>query len=613
MFTTSFKLRLVVGAGVAALILVGGVALVATHRAAVISGVEAELRFVQGLLVLLLLLAVVLAWFAYASLQDDLIRRTEVEAALRASEAKFSGILEIADDAFISIDEQHRILHYNRGAEKIFGWSADDIRGRSLSVLIPERYRGSHSGHIKTFGEAPGTARQMADRGEIYGLRRDGTEFPAEASISKLVTSSDEHIYTVSLRDVTERKQRELAQRHLTAAVSELGQTLDVSDTERTIVHLAVPWLADGAVLSVLTGTGQFRRIPSSTRSPALDASLYAVTELGLDLDSPSQVVDVVRRRRTERIDRVDDEWIEAHTSDANEFRLVRALGMKSVLLLPLLARDKVLGVLKIFRTETRPFSDAEQSAAEALALRGAFALDNSYSYATARQATEARDHALGLVSHDLRNPISAIGMCGRALLAATPKDDKERRELVETIIASTELTQRMIRDLLDVASIEVGRLSIERRIESVGPIMERAMGMFTREAMDREILLRLDPLPDLPNVVGDAERLVQALANLLSNAMRHTDRGGEVVVSARVHREGVEVSVRDTGSGIPPESLSLIFERYWTVRGNAPKGGTGLGLAIARGIVEAHGGRLWADTKVGVGSTFRFTIPKSA
>ena len=306
----------------------------------------------------------------------------------------------------------------------------------------------------------------------------------------------------------------------------------------------------------------------------------------------------------------MSDEWLEAHTVDDDELQSTRALGMRSLLLLPLGAREHVLGVLKIFRTTDRPFSEAEQSVAEQLALRAGFALDNARLYETAQQATIARDHALGVVSHDLRNPISAIGMCARALLNTTPESDTEKRGLVSTIVDSTELTQRMIRDLLDVASIEVGRLAVERRVLQASTVLERAHGLFTRDASERGVSLVLEEPTESLSITGDAERLVQVLANLLGNALRFTERGGEVTIGARRVGHDVEIHVRDNGTGIPPSELGRIFDRYWTVRRNAPKGGTGLGLAIARGIVEAHGGKLWAVSAPGEGSTFRFTVP---
>jgi PAS domain S-box-containing protein len=610
MLSTTSKLRLTVGAGVLSLLLIGGVALSATHRAALVVGDATELRVVQGLLAVMLLVGVVLSWFAYASLQDDIAKRAEVEAALRSSEAKFAGILEIAADSIISVDEQQRILHFNRGAELSFGYAAAEVLGQPLGMLMPPRFRGGHETHVRAFGQTSATSRQMGERREIFGLRRDGSEFPAEASISKLSQVGGARIFTVLLRDISERRRFDEGQRQLAAALAKLGETLEVDVTEHSVAQLPVPWLGDGAMLNVVTGAQELRRVPSATGDAPLDAALRAVIDHPLDFDSPSRVVDVLRRGRTDLVAVVDDEWIEAHTADAAEFARMRALGMSSMLLLPLIAREHVLGVLQVFRVQGKPaFTEADQALAEELALRAAFALDNSRLYATARQATHERDHALGVVSHDLRNPISAIGMSARALLTSLPSDDAERRDLVQNIMASQDLTQRMIRDLLDVASIQMGRLSVERRTEALRPILERAVTLFAREAADKAVALTLETEAALPQVSGDAERLLQVLANLVANSLRFTERGGRVVVSAHRAGDEVEIAVTDSGAGIPAANMPRIFERYWTVRGNAPKGGTGLGLAIARSIVEAHGGRIWAESELGRGSTFRFTV----
>ncbi len=611
MVSTQSKLRLIVGAGVLSLLLVGSVTLAATQRAFAGGVDDPALRLAQALVVILMILAVVLAWLAYASLHDDITRRAAVEAALRASEAKFSGILEIAADAIISIDERQRIVHYNSGAERIFGWPAAEALGRELSFLLPERFRGGHGMFVRGFGGSAERSRQMGERRAISGLRRDGSEFPAEASISKLVLATGERIYTVLLRDITDRQRREEAQQRLTHAVSVLGETLEVPATERRIVQLPVGWLADGAVLDVDAGGGALRRVAAKAADPEIAPVLAQMADQRIDMDSPSRVVDVLRRGEAEHVPMVDDEWLEAHTDSPKEFARAKSMRVSSVLLLPLVARDHVLGVLSIFRTgRPAPYSAAEIVIAKELALRAAFALDNARLYETAQQATIARDHALGVVSHDLRNPISAIGMCARALLASTPTDDVERRALVTTIADSTDLTQRMIRDLLDVASIELGRLNIERRALAVGPVLAQAVELFRRDADERGVHLLLDPADGLPEVIGDEQRVVQVLANLLGNALRFTERGGQVRVGARRDGGMVEVVVHDSGAGIPTSEMPRIFERYWTVRRNAPKGGTGLGLAIARGIVEAHGGSIWAESTLGTGSSFRFTLP---
>ena len=611
MSTPASKLRLLVGAGVTGLVVVGVVAFLEGQRVADASASTDAARTVQGLVAVLLLLTIVFAWLAYANLRDDFEAQVRTEAELRASEAKFSGILEIAADAIISIDEAQRILHFNRGAERIFGYASAEVLGQPMSLLLPERYRAGHGAQVRGFGAASETARQMADRREIFGRRKDGSEFPAEASISKLAQVDGAKVFTVLLRDISSRKTFEAAEQRFAAAVATLGETLEMEATERSVVQLPVPWLADGALLDLLTPSAQvLRRIPAETGDGDRDRALRAVAAGPLDLDSPWPVVDVIRRERAEFVAAVDDEWLEARAMNVAEFERLRALGMRSVLFLPLVAREHVLGVLTLFRGGgAPPFDAGERAVAEELAVRAAFALDNARLFAAARQATVARDHALGVVSHDLRNPISAIGMSARALLPSIPVEDAERRALLTNIVASQELAHRMIRDLLDVANIETGHLSVEERPVALVPVLDRALALFAREAELRDLTLEIGALPALPMVWGDDERILQVLSNLLSNAIRHTAPGGRVTMSARILDYDVEVAVADTGHGIPASSMPLIFERYWTVRGNAPKGGTGLGLAIARGIIEALGGKLWAESEEGKGSTFCFTL----
>jgi PAS domain S-box-containing protein len=180
----------------------------------------------------------------------DVTEAKWAERALRISEAKFAGIVSIASDAIISIDESQSILHFNTGAETIFGWRAEEVLGRSIDVLIPERFRGAHREHVRRFAASAVAARRMGERAEILGLRKNGEEFPADASISKLEVGG-ERIFTVVLRDVTHRKRAEAAQEFLAEAGALLASSLDYETTLRSVTRLALPRLADWAVLYV--------------------------------------------------------------------------------------------------------------------------------------------------------------------------------------------------------------------------------------------------------------------------------------------------------------------------------------------------------------------------
>lgn len=180
---------------------------------------------------------------------------------------------------------------------------------------------------------------------------------------------------------------------------------------------------------------------------------------------------------------------------------------------------------------------------------------------------------------------------------------------MLTAIDQSTEWMMRLIRDLLDVSSIEAGRLSIERRAEDVAPLVERTVQMFARASAERSIPIYEDVPPGLPPVLGDAARLLQVLANLVGNAVKFTEQG-RITVSAAAEGDHVVFSVTDTGPGIAGEHLPHIFERYWHAQKASRVRGSGLGLAIAKGIVEAHGGRMAVESEVGKGSKFSFAIP---
>lgn len=226
-----------------------------------------------------------------------------------------------------------------------------------------------------------------------------------------------------------------------------------------------------------------------------------------------------------------------------------------------------------------------------------------------AEVALRTRDEVLAVVSHDLRNPLSVIDMCAASLSDKLPPDDAAAHSLVRTIESSTAWMNRLIEDLLDVARVEAGRLALERYPHDLVRVISEATVMLEPLIAEKSLTLR-EELPDyLPRASVDSRRIVQVLENLVSNAVKHTAAGGEIRIHAEAANGEILVSVHDTGSGIPSENLPHLFDRFWQARG-ARRGGAGLGLAIAKGIVEAHGGRMWVESKLGSGSLFGFAIP---
>jgi PAS domain S-box-containing protein len=555
------------------------------------------------------LIGAILGLAGVVQLGRELRERERIETQLRESESKFAGILSIAADAIITVDEAQHILHFNQGAEKIFGWEAREVLRKPLRVLIPERFHERHARFVEQFGGSPEIARRMGERRPIFGLRRDGTEFPAEASISRLDVSGGQ-LFTVVMRDITEQRRREEEEHFLLNSSELLASSLDYDTTLRSAAHLPVPTIGDCCVVDIQLGDGVVRRVASVHDDPDVTKQLRQLERSRLPVgDAGFPVGDVLAAGRPIARYRVEPDWMD----DGVVSRSMLPEIVRGFITVPLLARDRAFGTITVISTDReRPFGERERALLEALGRQIATALDSASLYRTARRATLARDEILGVVSHDLRNPLSAIAMCARVLAESPPEKAEGRRELADAILESSEMMNRLIRDLLDVSSIESGNLRVQKTPERVSDLIDHARTMVIEPARERGVIVEATVEPDLPTVPVDATRIVQVLGNLAANAVRFTERGGRVTIAAGRDGDRVMFSVQDTGTGIPSEHLPHIFDRYWHANRKGRTAGTGLGLAIARGIVEAHGARLVVESTEGVGSTFRFSLPRA-
>jgi signal transduction histidine kinase len=230
---------------------------------------------------------------------------------------------------------------------------------------------------------------------------------------------------------------------------------------------------------------------------------------------------------------------------------------------------------------------------------------------ASLRQAVQARDEVLAVVSHDLRNPVGTIFSAASLLLSLDPAPEKRREHLL-AVKRSAERLNRLIDDLLDVARLEVGSLPVHPGPFHTERLVQEVLEAHKRRAVDRGLSLSAT-VPDLvPPAWGDRHRIVQALTNLVENALRETPAGGEISVGVQAdpRGSGLRFFVSDSGPGIRREDQDRLFDRFWQVR-RKDRGGAGLGLSIVKGVVEAHGGEVWVESEEGKGSTFWFSLPE--
>lgn len=230
-----------------------------------------------------------------------------------------------------------------------------------------------------------------------------------------------------------------------------------------------------------------------------------------------------------------------------------------------------------------------------------------------AEAAARARDEVLRVVSHDLGNSLSAVKIhvvvLGKLLAQGSEEPGVELTTRIDAIKDLVAQMNRLRQDLLDIASIEAGHLSIEPSQQDVLPLIEAAIQTIRDRAAEKSIELSVEVEDGTPRVLADRDRVLQVLGNLLGNATKFTPAGGRITVRAESAKSCVRFSVADTGTGIAPEHLPHVFDRFWKMKSGNP-GGTGLGLAIARGIVEAHGGAIEVQSRTGEGTTLSFTLP---
>ncbi len=366
----------------------------------------------------------------------------------RITDHILANVVSLASDAIICADAEQRITFFNDGARTIFGYEPSAVLGQPLTILLPERARHVHRGHMESFAHSPVASRRMGERSLIAGRRANGEEFPAEAAITRF-DGEGGPVFAVVLRDVT--KQRQVDQ-----------------DNRRLIAEMEA--------------------------------------------------------------------------------------------------------------------------------------------------AVRARDEMLGLVTHDLRNPVNAVKMLAAAILRVddapeTPPLPPVVAEHAAVMLQAASQMDTLIQDLLDVTRLELGRMRLVPQTIRVTDLVEAAVDTLAPLAAARRLRLDVD-VPAASDIVqADPDRVIQVLTNLIGNAVKFTPAGGRVEVRTATEEGTVRFSVRDTGPGIPEDELPRVFDRFWQSK-RTNRSGAGLGLAIARGLVQAHGGHIWIESAVPGGTAVHFTLP---
>jgi signal transduction histidine kinase len=283
---------------------------------------------------------------------------------------------------------------------------------------------------------------------------------------------------------------------------------------------------------------------------------------------------------------------------------------MRSGLSVPMIGRARVLGLITFFTFGDEPFDEADVRFAEEIARRAALSIDNAILHHQARRAVQAREDLLAMVSHDLRSPLGSVRMASGLLKRDAARDEQKRVELANRIERTTSVILHLIEDLLSASKIESGSFSVEPKREAVESLVGEAIDSFRDAAAAKSIALHATIDPAVSEVVCDRHRCLQVFSNLIGNALKFTPAEGTITLSAHSLGAEVQFAVCDSGPGIPEAEREHIFDRYWQAS-HSRRAGAGLGLFIVKGIVEAHGGRAWVESRGG-GACLCFTLPSA-
>jgi signal transduction histidine kinase len=402
-------------------------------------------------------------------------------------------------------------------------------------------------------------------------------------------------------------------QRFLAESSRLLAESLDHRETLKTVARLAVPDIADWCVVDLVQDDGSMARVAVEHRDPArvgLASELQA--KFPPRPDAVSGPAHVIRTGKTELETHVSDSALHDIAPEPDRLRLLQALGLNSYISAPLRTRGRILGSITFFTDADRTLSVDDVAMAEDLARRAATAIDNARLYDEAQRAVHAREDILAIVTHDLRTPLAAIVTAAATQAAAAPatEDGARLRRRAETIQRAAQHMTRLIGDLTDLAQIDAGRLAIRRTPHDPAALAREVADTLQPVAVEQGAQLRLEVVEPVSQIDCDGDRVMQVLTNLTSNAVKV----GAPTVTIRVEARPGDIlfTVSDSGPGIRQEDLPRMFDRYWRAE-SAQYKGTGLGLPISRGIVTAHGGRIWVISELGVGSSFHFTLPAPA
>jgi signal transduction histidine kinase/PAS domain-containing protein len=537
-------------------------------------------------------------------------RTTEAEAAERFSR----GILESISDPFVVHDENWRFRYINSAAARVFSGDgrgdSRDLTGEVVWDVFPTLVGTEFERQMRRAAEE----RTPVTFEAFYATR-------GEWALMFCYPLSDGSIAT-QWKNITAAKRAEEASHYLARASEVLASSLDYETTLREVAQLVVPEFADWCAVDIVEDDGKVKQLAVAHVDPDKIRWAYELNKrYPPDPTAATGVYNVLRTGKPYFLPEIPPELLEAGAMDDEHRRIIMELGLKSAMVVPLIAHDRTLGALTLVSAESgRRYTEADLNLAMELARRAALAVDNARLHKTeleARRAAEAANLAktqfLAVMSHELRTPLNAIaGYAELMRMGIRGPVTPEQQADLDRIKRSQRNLLSLINDVLNYAKLEAGHIEFETQVVSLHEFLADIESLVTPQLQGKGLRYKYGECDSNMSVLADVEKTRQIVLNLLSNAIKFTAAGGMVAVECDSGEGKVRIHVRDTGVGIPEDKIGAIFEPFIQLdrKLTSAQEGTGLGLAISRDLARGMGGDLRAESSLGVGSTFTLELP---
>lgn len=611
----------------------------------------------------------VVAIYKYIPVALSLKTAKDFESELlghKKSESKFVGLLESAPDAMVIAGNDGRIQMVNAQTERIFGYERNEIIGKEVEILIPERFHNKHTGHRLGYVEHP-KVRRMGVGMELFGRRRDGSEFPVEISLSPMKLAGEEGILVISaIRDITKQKeteaeirklnetlellivertselelalkkekvarmemnQNQLRLTFLTKASNVLASSLDYSETLKNLANMVTSEIADWCAIDEVKEDGEIKRIVVSHVDPKkIEFAFELEQKYPTDPSAPQGIYEVIRTHKPELYANIPDEMLVVVAKDQEHLRIIRELGLKSAIIVPLISRDKIFGVLTLVLSDSgRLFDENDLEFAKELAQRATLAIENAKLYKKMQDSNAELEHRViqrtaeleainkeleafsYSVSHDLRAPLRSIdGFSNKILKDYSDLLGEQGKDYFNRVMNASRHMGHLIDDLIKLARIS--RIDMNMEEINLSAMAQSIVGELKEANPERIASISIQ---DDLIINGDRNLIHIVLQNLLGNAWKYSKNKSETEIEfSTIQKDGqIIYFIRDNGAGFDMRYVDKLFGAFQRLHSLSEFEGTGIGLATVQRIIRRHQGTIWAESEVDNGTTFFFTL----